>query len=148
MGYITQFDLDLDGPEEALQEFVEAGDNGGETASGVYYMDFVNGETISCKWYNSKEDMIELSKKFPELLFSVDAAGEEPGDLWKAWARNGKYKRIEPEMIWPKVDLDKELPAGVVSDEKQSARDRAHEIAEQIVALHEELADIKRKNLS
>lgn len=148
MGYITSFDLDVDGPEEALQEFAEAADNGGQTDSGVYYTDFLNGESISCKWYYSKEDMIKLSKKFPELLFSVDAAGEEPGDLWRAWARNDRYKRIEPKMLWPEVDLDKELPSGVPSDEKQAERNRANEIAEQISALQEELSVIKRKNIS
>lgn len=148
MGYITRFELDVTGSsEDALAEFEEAADAGEETHSGIQYSDFLDGESISCKWYNSKEDMIQLSKKFPELLFSVDAAGEEPGDLWQAWARNGKYKRIEPELVWPKVDLDKELPVGAVSDEKQAERDRANEIAEQITALQEELSNIKRKNL-
>lgn len=148
MGYITQFELDVTGfSEDALAEFEEAADNHEETPCGIHYSDFVNGETISCKWYNSKEDMIDLSKKFPELLFSVDAAGEEPGDLWRAWARNGKYKRIEPEMVWPKIDLNRELPAGVASDEKKAERNRSNEIAEQISALQEELSAIKRRNI-
>ena len=35
------------------------------------------------KWYDHVEDMIKLSKVFPETLFILDGWGEELGDVWR-----------------------------------------------------------------
>lgn len=142
MGYYTDYELDVTGPEDALKEFAETADVGRtETPSGIAYSDFLNGgDHINAKWYQCEREMIELSKMFPELLFSIEAAGEESGDLWRAWARNGKYKRIEPTMVWPEVDFDKELPLPVVSDAVRARRSR-------IAELEQELQTLKNRTL-
>lgn len=139
MGYITTFELDVTGSsEEELAEFKEAALAGEETPSGVPYTDFLSGYSFSSKWYRCEEDVTELSRLFPELLFSIEAAGKEPGDLWRAWARNGEYRRIEPELVWPEIDLDTELPPAVASDEELARRKRVAE-------LEQELASLKKK---
>lgn len=142
MGYYTDYELDVTGPEVALKEFEETAMVGRtETPSGIPYIDFIeNTDRINAKWYQCEKEMVELSKMFPELLFSIEAAGEESGDLWRAWARNGKFKRVEPNMVWPEVDFDKELPLPVVSDAEQARRQRVAE-------LEQELQTLKKRRL-
>ena len=41
------------------------------------------------KWYEHEQDMIEVSKKFPEIEFILEGDGEEGGDLWRKYFRGG-----------------------------------------------------------
>lgn len=66
------------------------GDNGG------------NGE--SCKWYEWKEDMIKLSKQFPEVCFKLHGEGEENGDIWDAYFLKGKSQVKKAKIILDECD--------------------------------------------
>jgi hypothetical protein len=44
----------------------------------------------SIKWYNIDDDMIEYSKRHPELLFLIERDGEETEDYSKEHYKNGK----------------------------------------------------------
>lgn len=55
--------------------------------------------TDSMKWYDHDDDMLELSKRFPEYLFILSGAGEEYGDLWVSYYLNGKMQHC-PAHIW------------------------------------------------
>jgi hypothetical protein len=54
----------------------------------------------SIKWYDHKENMIEYSKKYPDTLFMIEGKGEETGDLWKLYVKNGKSFIDEPKIVW------------------------------------------------
>lgn len=54
----------------------------------------------SRKWYDCKEDMVELSKHFPTVLFEIDAEGEENADMWKGRWRNGEEEIIKARIVW------------------------------------------------
>lgn len=41
------------------------------------------------KWDNYDEEMAELSREFPDVTFYLHGAGEEAGDCWTAWYKNG-----------------------------------------------------------
>lgn len=140
MGYYTDYEVTVTGPSEALKEFEEAADAGETTLDDVEYSYMLKGMEFNAKWYHYDRDMLSVSKRFPELLFVIEANGEESGDIWRAYFRNGKQKRIEPEMNWPEVDFDKELPAPVVSDAEHARRER-------IAQLEQELQTLKNRKL-
>lgn len=47
------------------------------------------------KWYDHVEDMIKLSKVFPETLFILDGWGEELGDVWRELYMDGERARAD-----------------------------------------------------
>lgn len=53
------------------------------------------------KWYEYGEDMKSLSKLFPDRIFVLSGVGEEQGDEWKDYFKNGAVKTIKPVKTWP-----------------------------------------------
>ena len=49
-----------------------------------------NGQTSH--WYDSHEDMLALSRKYPDLTVQLDGDGENSGDLWSRRYHNGDYE--------------------------------------------------------
>lgn len=61
-----------------------------------------------CKWYDCEEDMTKLSAEFPQCTFILWAVGEEQGDVWKYYFKDGKHQRIKARLIFndePRADL-------------------------------------------
>ena len=82
MGYYTDFTLrvsegDIDAIARDLSEI------------STYEWD---GDLMlyEAKWYGHHQDMITLSEKHPNTLFCLEGTGEESGDMWKTYYRNGK----------------------------------------------------------
>lgn len=44
------------------------------------------------KWYEHDDDMVEISKKFPSMIFKLKGSGEDSGDLWYTLYQNGEYE--------------------------------------------------------
>lgn len=59
------------------------------------------------KWYNHKNDMIKYSKSHPDTLFLVEEFGEEDGDIWKHWFKNGKSFYSKAKMVFEELDESK-----------------------------------------
>ena len=127
MGYYTRFSGGVTGPPELLNVF------SADAAEGVTYGrhdaelddwltgDFFGGDTA--KWYGWKEDLVDVSKRYPNLLFFLEGEGEEPGDMWKAWARNGRVVETKARIVFDEPDLDEELPTPNI--EKAIAEEKA-----------------------
>ena len=49
---------------------------------------YLTGEE-ECKWYSFGDDFKELSLKYPDELLIFSGEGEESGDIWKYYAKNG-----------------------------------------------------------
>ena len=87
MGYYTQYKIHTKhskGPEY-LKDFEPYGYSFLEESKDEYVIQF------EAKWYEWKDEMLEISDKFPKLLFTVDGDGEESGDNWRAFFKGGKY---------------------------------------------------------
>ena len=65
----------------------------------------------SCKWYEHEADMREFSKRYPVVLFTLAGEGEEAGDLWKKYFKNGKMQIAKAVITYDDFDA-KKLSAG------------------------------------
>lgn len=57
------------------------------------------------KWYESEEDMREISAEFPDEIFVLEAEGEEGGP-YRVYYQNGKSQYVEPKMTWEPFNPD------------------------------------------
>lgn len=60
-----------------------------------------------CKWYGHHEEMIELSKQFPETVFCLYGDGEESGDTWYEYYKNGKSQYCPAKITYDEYDENK-----------------------------------------
>lgn len=97
MGYYTDFNLtndsfiDGEGIAEALSEI-----------SGYPWTSRL--EMYGVKWRNHEKDMRALSKKFPDVLFTLEGEGEESGDIWKQYHKNGLCQHAKAEIVFSPFD--------------------------------------------
>ncbi len=45
--------------------------------------------TDETHWYDFESDMLKLSREFPKVTFKLHGSGEESGDIWDAYYRDG-----------------------------------------------------------
>lgn len=58
----------------------------------------------SCKWYSHDEDMNRFSKLYPKVVFMLEGEGEENGDMWRSYHRDGKSYTIKAKIVWDDFD--------------------------------------------
>lgn len=61
----------------------------------------------SSKWYDCDEDMLEMSKAFPEIVFCLHGEGEAPEDLWDRYYKNGKMQNCKAVITYEEYDESK-----------------------------------------
>lgn len=59
------------------------------------------------KWYDHDEEMLELSKQFPETVFCLEGEGEESGDIWRTYYKNGKAQHCPAKIVFDEYDENK-----------------------------------------
>lgn len=102
MSYITEFTLTVE-PEsfardKVFEEYRTDYDLFTERGNKLY---------ATGSWYDHDIDMLNLSERFPEVLFILDGVGEEYPDIWRAFYMNGKTYHIRaPELVWPPFDKE------------------------------------------
>lgn len=85
MGYNTSYSLSIVNGDDDLISSLRDECDGAQYALDDY------GDCIeSCKWYDHESDLIEFSKKHPESIFKLSGEGEESGDIWIKYFKNGK----------------------------------------------------------
>lgn len=102
MGYCTNYSLSVtNGSEDLIGKLIES-------CEDARYAIESNGETYdSTKWYESDNDLKRFSKKHPETLFILSGEGEENGDIWKAYFKNGKMHTIKAQIVFDTFDESK-----------------------------------------
>ncbi len=59
------------------------------------------------KWYDFDKEMKELSKQFPETVFCLYGDGEESGDTWYQYYKNGKSQYCPAKISYDAYDESK-----------------------------------------
>ncbi len=90
MGYYTEFAIQTKPEVDNLQGLVESEEDipDGHVIDGTWY----NCESV--KWYDHEEDMKHLSKTAPGILFALRGFGENAGDEWIEFFKDGKMTAI------------------------------------------------------
>jgi hypothetical protein len=101
MGYYTSYDLEIvEGEEELIELLREECDEAG-------YAICSSGDTKDdCSWYEHDQDLKAFSLKHPEALFKLSGEGEEAGDLWLKYFRNGKVQVCNAKIAYDDFNED------------------------------------------
>jgi len=92
MGYYTDYDLSVSFSNDSVlkrivdEELIDENFN------------YTDGDSELClhsKWYDHKKDMLRISAMFPGVLFTLSGEGEEAGDMWREYYRDGKMQRAD-----------------------------------------------------
>lgn len=81
MGYYTKYDISNNSQE--IQEAITL-------QSGYSCFEY-----DSVKWYDWANDIKTISLRYPGTEIHVAGEGEESGDIWKAFAKDGVVYRAE-----------------------------------------------------
>ena len=57
------------------------------------------------KWYDSEKDMMEISKLYPGMYFMLEGSGEEFGDLWREYFKNGITEHCNGNIVFEKPQI-------------------------------------------
>lgn len=111
MGYYTYYDIEVFNKtdkfefnllsvmtqldQELVQKLSEINSNGYFNDES-YFTEALQFDSI--KWYDHDEDMIKLSKQYPDYVFKLSGQGEDPQVQWITYYYNGK-KQYCPAII-------------------------------------------------
>lgn len=97
MGYNTQYSVKIH-PENKLIRATIASDD-------AFYALGFSGE--SYKWYDHETDMRKLSQEYPEHVFELSGEGEDTGDMWRKYFKNGKMQSCPAQVTYDPFDESK-----------------------------------------
>ncbi len=105
MGYYTDYKIEHDGSEELTEKM-------SLQLEGIAGYSFeVEGpnelRNYHAKWYEHEDNMRTFSKLYPKILFTVEGHGEESGDEWRRYYKNGKCQIAQAEITYPPFDESK-----------------------------------------
>lgn len=107
MGYYTNYTLTTtpdNFTEEMKNKLMEINPDYFEREEWVE--ELLNGD-MNSKWYSNEEDILELSKFFPDILFELEGEGEDNEDMWKKYFKNGKSQYAKAKIIFEDFDESK-----------------------------------------
>ena len=101
MGYNTEYILEADERVDEIKEFVEA-------EMDTYYskviIEMLDGNiSPPMKWYCHVKDLHQLTRKFPGVLFTLTAYGEDPGDTWIEYALRSEVRHGKAKISFPSI---------------------------------------------
>lgn len=108
MGYYTEYSLKVrnisSADNEKLMDILKEKDLIGYVFWDSYYDEHHDEAEFSSyeeqKWYDYETDMDEISKKFPNAVFELSGEGEEYGDYWHEYFKNGRHECCRGEIVY------------------------------------------------
>ena len=108
MGYLTNYKLDVKNEHhDQADAFFKWAETKPDVVSGYSLEHFLRSDHDTVKWYDHDKDMKEISKKFPELVFELCGEGEESGDIWKKYYKDGKVQVCKAKITFDEFDEKK-----------------------------------------
>lgn len=102
MGYYTSYTLCvLNGNENIISKLRE------ENEDAMYAIDENGVSLCMAKWYKHEEALKSFSKRNPDILFKIEGEGEENGDLWVKYIKNGKVQVCYAKISFDEYDESK-----------------------------------------
>lgn len=107
MGYYTDFEIEVIPDEGVEVDFDYLHFKLNKISEYVFSVSGNNGLRLGdSKWYNSKSDMSRLSEQFKNVLFIVNGEGEENGDIWKYYFKNGMFQDANVRVTYTHDEFD------------------------------------------
>lgn len=101
MGYYTRYELSvINGDNNLITELREFSEDANYAIND-------NGESEdSCKWYKCQEDLKKFSSMHPSTLFKLSGEGEESGDIWNAYFKDGKMQMCKAKIVFDEFNAE------------------------------------------
>lgn len=96
MGYYSDFSLEIIPENDTILKAIE------HDETELAYIARGNRS----KFYNHEETLVKISLKYPEYIFKLHGVGENEGDLWDKYFKNGKIQRCVAEIVIPPMTED------------------------------------------
>ena len=122
MGYMSKFDMGAfdaktgfpidDALEAEIAEKLGDIIYGGSSYWTYDSFDRLLGDEM--KWYDHEDDVIAISKEYPNIVFVLEGIGEEFPDAWRMWAHNGEWEKVSAEVTYPMPSKSKFMPFRIV----------------------------------
>ena len=101
MGYYTRHELEIiDGSNDLISELRK------ECDEARYALEDDGSPEESSKWYNHDTDLKRFSQNHPEALFLLRGEGEDSGDIWREYYKNGKVQVCKAKLVFPDFNAD------------------------------------------
>lgn len=113
MGYYTDFSLTFQGDENDIKNITsilldeDYPENCPDNIEPISYSFHKSGDELKLggvKWYEYKENMKSLSAAFPNVLFILNGWGEETGDIWRNFFKDGKVQVAKTQIVFDEFD--------------------------------------------
>ena len=106
MGYYTRYKLSVvDGPADQTCPCSHCGGTGKGLSSISAHIPWPTTGDEPQLWYDHEHDMLAFSKKHPSTTFKLNGVGEEQGDVWVKFFKNGQLQVRKANTI-----LDESVP--------------------------------------
>jgi len=110
MGYYTNYTMQVSDKGDEIEDYItERRDRDDDFfyALSCYDVDGYWQSEEPAKWYDHQKEVAELSKKFPYVLFTLHGEGEESGDIWIKYFKNGKVQICTAIIVFDEFDESK-----------------------------------------
>jgi hypothetical protein len=102
MGYYTRHNLEIiNGDNDLIAEFRSSSEE------AEYAIEDNGGSSDSSKWYRHEADLKAFSLIHPSVLFKLSGEGEESGDIWIEYYKNGKMQQCKANISFDDFDESK-----------------------------------------
>lgn len=102
MGYPTAHTISVYGTDDqAMRKIIDK-------MKELGIIGYAVNEDLECEspvnWFSEEEDMLELSREFPDVRFEVHGEGDNQGDIWEDHFLNGMTYRSHAEITIPEFN--------------------------------------------